>query len=244
MADVGDIEEVESVLRGLVDPSQVDVSSGEGLVGKVASAAADHDKKAKEKGKEPLRRKPGLRPVPPLHSSRSEPTPLGVLHALGRAISLDGKGSARGIAEHWGCMKYALALSSEGGAGRMVLSEEGRTPERQHKKLQSEELAIGFGLVAVEKLLRKRYPERRFSVVSAEAALRVGWPLTGSAYRPHFFVEAWRPDAPSMVFPVVCKGHHGRAASSYPQLASASAHVEAAHIGEWNQTRPTFSVRS
>ena len=133
-------------------------------------------------------------------------------------------------------MKYALALSSEGDTGRMALSEEGRAPERQHKKVQSEELAIGFGLVAVEKLLRERYPGRRFSVVSAEAALRAGWPLTGSAYRPHFFVEAWHPDAPSTVFPVVCKGHHGRAASSYSQLASASAHVEAAHIGEWNQT--------
>lgn len=236
MADVDGVEDVDGIIRGLVGSSRVGVSSGVELSGKVASAVVDHDKKSKEKDKEPLRRKPELRPVPPLHSAVPESTPLGVLHSLGRAISLDGKGSARGIAEHWGCMKYALALSSKGGSGFMTLSAEGRTPERQHKKLQSEELAIGFGLVAVEKLLQERYPERRFSVVPAEAALRIGWPLTGIAYRPHFFVEAWHPDGPSTVFPVVCKGHHGRAASSHPQLASASAHVEAVHIGEWNQT--------
>lgn len=114
MADVDGVEDVDGIIRGLVGSSRVGVSSGVELSGKVASAVVDHDKKSKEKDKEPLRRKPELRPVPPLHSAVPESTPLGVLHSLGRAISLDGKGSARGIAEHWGCMKYALALSSKG----------------------------------------------------------------------------------------------------------------------------------
>jgi hypothetical protein len=34
----------------------------------------------------------------------------------------------------------------------------------------------------------------------------------------------------------VCKGHHGNAKYSHGQLASASAHVEAVHVGAWNET--------
>ncbi|MFJ7157100.1 hypothetical protein ACIQUQ_19405 [Streptomyces sp. NPDC101118] len=39
-----------------------------------------------------------------------------------------------------------------------------------------------------------------------------------------------------MAIPIACKGNHSNAATSHTQLASASAHVEAVHIGAWNET--------
>ncbi|GLU50012.1 hypothetical protein Nans01_43630 [Nocardiopsis ansamitocini] len=155
---------------------------------------------------------------------------------MGRSISLDKQGSARGLAEHWGCLKYALALEARGEDGYSVLSEEGRSTQRQHKTVQAHELGVGFGVVAAEHILRERYRGHRVSVVPVETVLRAGWPLTGNRYRPRFFAEVWKPGEQAIVFPIVCKGHHGRSSSSYPQLASASAHVEAVHIGPWNKT--------
>jgi hypothetical protein len=55
-------------------------------------------------------------------------------------------------------------------------------------------------------------------------------------YRPQFFAEVWKPGERSRVFPIRCKGNHGNAAASDDQLASASAHIEAVHIGPWNET--------
>ncbi|MFE1169273.1 hypothetical protein [Nocardiopsis sp. NPDC058789] len=161
--------------------------------------------------------------------------PLSVLHALGRAISLDRQGSVRGLAEHWGCLKYTLALDGSQQKD-MSLSEEGRSTQHQHKNVQARELGVGFGVAAVEHLLRERYPEHRVSIIPADLVLRAGWPKTRLWYRPRFFAEVWRPGERAVVLPVVCKGHHGRRSSSYPQLASASAHVEAVHIGPWNRT--------
>ncbi|MBE3001231.1 hypothetical protein IDM40_21415 [Nocardiopsis sp. HNM0947] len=162
--------------------------------------------------------------------------PLSVLHALGRAISLDRQGSVRGLAEHWGCLKYALALDGSQAQDHMALSPEGRSTQRQHKTVQAHELGVGFGVAAAEHFLRERYEGHRVSFVPAEVVLRSGWPLKGLRYRPRFFVEVWKPGERAQVIPVVCKGHHGRRSSSYPQLASASAHVEAVHIGPWNET--------
>jgi hypothetical protein len=82
------------------------------------------------------------------------------------------------------------------------------------------------------------------SSVPADTALRAGWALTsrdkgprsGYRYRPRFFAEVWKPGEPSRVVPIESKGNHSNAAASHDQLASASAHVEAVHIGSWNET--------
>jgi hypothetical protein len=229
------LSKLEATLRGLVEPSSVVVSSGEDLAGKVEAAIAREDKRCKEKQQVPLRRKPRLGPL----SSKEghvELAPLSVIHALGRAISLDRQGAARGLAEHWGCLKYLWALDAREVSGQISLSGEGRSIQQQYKRLQSEELGVGFGLAVVERLLRDLYPDHSVSVVPAELALRVGWIRTKLKYRPRFFAEVWRPGEEARVFPVFCKGHHGRRSGSYPQLASASAHVEAVHVGPWNQT--------
>lgn len=230
------MSELEATLRRLVDSSSVAVASGDRLAGKVTAAIARDDERHKEKQQEPPRRKPRLAPLPGMRRASVGAAPLSVLHALGRAISLDRQGSARGLAEHWGCLKYALALDGGQKQDHMTLSAEGRSTRRQHKTVQAHELGVGFGVAAVEHILRERYRDHRVSIVPAEVALRAGWPLTGLRYRPRFFAEVWRSGERAKVFPVVCKGHHGRQSSSYPQLASASAHVEAVHIGPWNET--------
>ncbi|MBV2364654.1 hypothetical protein ACFPZ0_18630 [Streptomonospora nanhaiensis] len=230
------MSELEAILRRLVDSSSVAVTSGDLLAGKVESAIARDDERYREKQQEPPRRKPRLARLPQVKRTSVGAAPLSVLHALGRAISLDRQGSVRGLAEHWGCLKYALALDGSRKQDHMALSEEGRSTQRQHKTVQAHELGVGFGVVAAEHILRERYRDHRVSIVPAEVVLRAGWPLTGLRYRPRFFAEVWRPGERAKVFPVVCKGHHGRRSYSYPQLASASAHVEAVHIGPWNET--------
>ncbi|MFI0988468.1 hypothetical protein [Streptomyces exfoliatus] len=82
------------------------------------------------------------------------------------------------------------------------------------------------------------------TIVPADTALRAGWALTSRdrgekvkyRYRPHYFAEVWRPGEASRVFPLACKGNHGNSAASADQLASASVHTEAVHIGAWNET--------
>lgn len=49
--------------------------------------------------------------------------------------------------------------------------------------------------------------------------------------------EVWRPGEPSLVIPLACKGNHSNSAISAEQLASASAHAEAVHIGPWNEVQ-------
>ncbi|MER7026864.1 MULTISPECIES: hypothetical protein [Streptomyces] len=78
------------------------------------------------------------------------------------------------------------------------------------------------------------------SIVPADTVLRAGWALSsrekghkvGYGYRPQFFAEVWRPGEPSLVVPIATKGNHGNASASAVQLASASVHAEAVHIGE------------
>jgi hypothetical protein len=168
-----------------------------------------------------------------------------VLHVLGQAIALSRRGAARGLAEHWGALKYSQALTGDSGSF-LKLSGEGKETADHYKALQSSELGVGFGLVVAQRILAQRHRDRVVSIVPAETALRAGWALTSRdkgrrgpqsySYRPQFFAELWKPGAPSLVLPITCKGNHSNAKQSHGQLASASAHVEAVHVGAWNET--------
>ncbi|MEV0555203.1 hypothetical protein AB0I27_17320 [Streptomyces sp. NPDC050597] len=239
--------EAAEVLEALVQSWSVQVHSTSALAGAVADAAAKDDKERREDEREPLRRKPGLRALPATETGPSlKLTPWEVLHALGRATVLSRQGAGRGLAEHWGCLKYCQAM--DGSTARyMTLSEEGLNPRRHYKTVQSGELGIGFALAVAEHVLTKRYPDHVVSIVDADIALQAGWALVGKDVkrrdwvqrRPDFFLEAWKPGAPSKVIPIACKGTHAKTPYAHTQLASASALVEAVHVGPWNQT-PTL----
>lgn len=236
--------EAAQVLKDLVKRWSVQVNSTAALAGAVADAAAKDDKQRREDGREPLRRKPELRGLPTAEATPSiKLTPWEVLHTLGCATVLSRQGAGRGLAEHWGSLKYCQAL--EGSSGRyMMLSEEGLNPTRHYKTVQSGELGFGFALAVAERVVKKRYPDHSVSVVDADITLQAGWALVGKdvkrrdwiRLRPDFFLEAWKPGEPSKVIPVACKGTHGKTPYAYTQLASASAQVEAVHVGPWNET--------
>ncbi|MEV7376316.1 hypothetical protein AB0O51_36175 [Streptomyces sp. NPDC090301] len=234
----------EEVLQELTQPSNISVHSDDALVGKVKAAVAADDKKRMENEDEPLRRKPDLASIPQTELPRQfEVTLWDVLHTLARATALSWRGAGRGLAEHWGALKYtqALAGSSDSFLG---LTDEGHRIADHYKSLQSGELGIGFALTLAEHMLRNRFPDHSVTIVPADTALRAGWALTTRdkgekvryRYRPHYFAEVWRPGEPSRVFPLACKGNHGNSATSADQLASASVHAEAVHIGAWNET--------
>lgn len=246
------LKSVEDVLKDLAKRSNVSLNSDHGLVGAVADAAANLDEKraekqAKAKGTKDeddgLRRKPKLQPIPVWGEKSAQLTSWEVLHALGRAISLSRRGAARGLAEHWGALKYSQALTGDVGSF-MKLSAEGKETADYYKANQSRELGVGFALAMARRVLAQRHPDRAVTIVPADTALRAGWALTSRdkgprqnyPYRPQFFAELWKPGAPSLVLPIACRGNHSNAAYSHEQLASASAHVEAVHIGPWNQT--------
>ncbi|MFE5710132.1 hypothetical protein ACFQ7J_04780 [Streptomyces sp. NPDC056501] len=232
------------VLRDLVQPSNIAVHSSPVLVGSVEEAASEDDKAREEKELDQLRRKSGLQPIPTKELDRTvQLTPWHVLHTLGQAIALSRRGASRGLAEHWGSLKYNQALAG-GIDSFMTLSAEGRETADHYKAIQSGELGTGFALTLAQQLLSRRYPDHSVSIVPADTALRAGWALTsrdsghrsGYRYRPQFFAEIWKPGEPSRVIPIACKGNHSNAAASHVQLASASAHVEAVHIGVWDET--------
>ncbi|MCX4964069.1 hypothetical protein OHA98_04385 [Streptomyces sp. NBC_00654] len=232
------------VLRDLVEPSNIAVHSTLQLAGDVSVAAAEDDKQRKAKDLDRLRRKPGLCPVPAKDLCRlAQLTTWDVLHSFGRAITLARRGAGRGLAEHWSCLKYNQALT--GNSDSFIgLSAEGRETADYYKALQSGELGTGFALALAKRLLSRRYPNHFVSIVPADTALRAGWALTsrdsgpksGYRYRPQFFAEVWRPGEPSRVFPIACKGNHSGLSASHTQLASASTHAEAVHIGAWDET--------
>lgn len=249
------LKSAEEILADLAQRSNVALRSDSGLVGNVSAAAArdDDEKRAKKHAGEKdakdedvaLRRKPELQPIPTRGGESAQLTPWDVLHVLGRSIALSRRGAARGLAEHWGVLKYSQALTGDSGSF-LKLSAEGKEPGHYYKANQSNELGVGFGLALTQRILAQRHPDRVVSIVPAETALRAGWALTNGEkgprrpksypYRPQFFAELWKPDAPSLVLPIACKGNHSNAKRSHVQLASASAHVEAVHIGAWNQT--------
>ncbi|WP_327255783.1 hypothetical protein [Streptomyces sp. NBC_01244] len=179
------LKPAKKVLLDLVESSNVSVRSSDELVGKVEKVIAADDKVREENGDELLRRKPRLAAIPRTEISRQmEVTLWDVLHTLGRATALSGRGAGRGLAEH------------------------------------------------------------SVTILPADTVLRAGWALTSKEkgqkvkyrYRPQYFAEVWRPGEPSLVMPIACKGNHGNAATSAGQLASASVHAEAVHIGGWNET--------
>lgn len=236
--------EAANVLSELARPWHVAINSDSVLVGSVAAAAAEDDKQRQERDLEPLRRKPELQPMPAKEVGLSiHLTTWDVLHTLGRAMVLDRQGAGRGLAEHWGALKYSQALTGNPG-DYMTLSGEGHNPMHHYKALQSRELGKGFALALAKHLLSQRYPDHSVSIVAADPTLRAGWALTskdsghsaGYRYRPLFFAEIWKPGEPSRVIPIACKGNHSGPSTAHAQLASASVHVEAVHIGSWNET--------
>lgn len=234
---------VREVLQQLAQPSNVAVHSSDKLLGEVEAVAAKDDEEREQNELDALRRKPGLRPVPARELGSVRLTPWDVLHTLGRATALARRGAGRGLAEHWGCLKYSQAL--EGALGTfMALSAEGRDTADYYKALQSDELGVGFALAVAKHVLARRHPDHSVSVVPADAALRAGFAVTGRdsgvsvgyRYRPQYFAEVWKPGRPSRVFPIACKGNHSGATASHTQLASAAVHAEAVHIGGWTDT--------
>ncbi|MEU1192330.1 hypothetical protein [Streptomyces sp. NPDC005859] len=250
----------EEVLHSLQRQVTVPVHSTRGLVGKVEEAAADKERerdetfqKRQEEGKtkpgdtyEPLRRKPGLRPLPSQELGLTiRLTFWDVLHHLGRGLALSQRGASRGLAEHWGSLKYCQALVADAET-YLRLSEEGERIAMYYKALQSEELGQAFALAVSEQILTRRYPDHSVSIVRADTALRAGWTLTGRDkaktktvgyhYRPQFFAEVWKPGESSRVFPIACKGNHSDRQKAYEQLASAAVHADGVHIGAWNET--------
>ncbi len=253
----------EEVLHSLKQQVTVSVHSTRALVGSVQEAAAGKEReryetfqKRQEEGKtklgdtyEPLRRKPGLRPLPGQELGLSvQLTFWDVLHHLGRALTLSQRGASRGLAEHWGSLKYCQALGADSDT-YLRLSEEGQRIATYYKALQSEELGYAFALAVSEQILTRRFPDHNVSFVRADTALRAGWTLTsrdkarsktvGYHYRPQFFAEVWRPGESSRVFPIACKGNHSDRQKAYEQLASAAVHADGVHIGTWNET-PAF----
>ncbi|MFD4508592.1 hypothetical protein [Streptomyces sp. NPDC058457] len=66
----------------------------------------------------------------------------------------------------------------------------------------------------------------------------------GYRYRPQYFGEIWKPGEPSRIFPIVSRGNHGTATTSYGQLADASAYIEGVHVGAYDETPGlVFSTR-
>lgn len=232
------------ILESLAKPWHVQVRSSAALVGAVHEAIAKDNQKREEDGREKPRRKPGLVEVPTSWMGETITlTPWEVLHTLGRALAVSRQGTGRGLAEHWGSLKYCQAL--DGSEGQfMALSKEGRDPRRHYRTLQSHELSKGFALAVAERIVRRKFPGHCVSAVDAEVALQAGWVLTGKdvrrrdwvQLRPDFLLEAWRPGEPSKIVPLVCRGTHQKAAYVYKQLAGAAAQAEAFHVGPWNTT--------
>lgn len=231
--------EIKDVLVELETRRTVYVNSSPALAQSVAKEAAKQDKKLSDGGKDLPRRK-SLQPLHQREAFQSiQVTPWEVLHQLGRATVLSGQGASRGLAEHWGCLKYSQALCGhENGKGSMALSAEGLRPVYHHKTTQSEELGIGFALVAANHIMSRRLPDHTFSIVDAEIALKAGWALSGREVvsreevklRPDYFIEARPQHGPSKVIVVECKGTHSDARYAHHQLARAAAQVDSVHL--------------
>lgn len=230
--------------------TSVHIHSRTELAAHVDSAAAAIDKKRHEKGQEPIRRKPALRPISRAESGRViELTPWHVLHALARGYVLAGQGMGRGLAEHWLSLKFCEALDGNR-ASAMDLTDKGRTPERWYKAMQARELAVGFGLAAAEHIVQQRYPDHIVSVVDTSTVLRAGWPLSvsqrnkASRPRPDYLIEAWKPGEPSKVTLVACRGNHQKPSkrssrtrsTTIQQLVKGAELTEGMQIGQWNTT--------
>ncbi|MEV0780911.1 hypothetical protein [Streptomyces sp. NPDC050428] len=231
---------VAEILHELSITSHVQVRSSTELAAQVSQAAEDEDEKRTEDGRGPLRRRTDYRAVRTAPRSLTL-TPWQVIHAIGLGAASARQGAGRGLAEHWGSLRYSQAL--EANRGRYLqLSSEGRDLLRFYKATQSGEIGTGFASLLAENVVRFRYPDHSVSVIPADIALKAGWTLrsTGTGTRPeplqrrpHFFVEAWQPGQPSKVLLVSSKGTHSSVHQVHKQLSTASAHVESVHIGPY-----------
>ncbi|MEV4560790.1 hypothetical protein AB0K51_27855 [Kitasatospora sp. NPDC049285] len=243
----------EEVLAELNRPGSVRVASSAVLAAKVGTAAAAIDRararRAKSKGaagEELARRKPGL--VPLRGGGDLAITAWELLGVLARATALARQGRGRGIAEHWQILKYCAALGTDR-LGTMRLSKGGQLPERSYRGMQARELGRAFGLAVAERAVRERFPDRIVSTVDAEPVLLAGFarsgkglPNLGARPRPDYFIEAWRPGAPSQLFAVTVNGNHQVATkrtgatdrTSYNQLARGAERAENFQLAEWN----------
>ncbi|MFK0173963.1 hypothetical protein ACIQU5_34820 [Streptomyces sp. NPDC090306] len=232
---------VSEILDELSNTSHVQVRSSTELAAHVSAAAEDEDEKRIDNGQGPLRRRTDYR------AARITPrsltlTPWQIIHAIGLGAASARQGAGRGLAEHWGSLRYSQALESNQG-GYLKLSSEGRELLRFYKATQSGEIGTGFASLLAEKLVRSRYPDHSVSVIPADVALKAGWSLRSTAgagarpeplqRRPHFFVEAWQPGQPSKVLLLSSKGTHSSVQQVHKQLSTASAHVESVHIGPY-----------
>ncbi|MFI6084998.1 hypothetical protein ACIBBB_29215 [Streptomyces sp. NPDC051217] len=231
---------VAEILHELSTTSHVQVRSSTELAAQVSQAAEDEDEKRTEDGRGPLRRRTDYRAVRTAPRSLTL-TPWQVIHAIGLGAASARQGAGRGLAEHWGSLRYSQAL--EANRGRYLeLSSEGRDLLRFYKATQSGEIGTGFASLLAENVVRSRYPDHSVSVIPADIALKAGWTLrsTGTGTRPeplqrrpHFFVVAWQPGQPSKVLLVSSKGTHSSVHQVHKQLSTASAHVESVHIGPY-----------
>lgn len=236
----GESKAIAEILHELSTTSHVQVRSSTELAAQVTKTAAEEDEKRIEDGRGPLRRRTDYRAVG--RAPRSlKLTPWQVIHAIGLGAASARQGAGRGLAEHWGSLRYNQAL--EANRGRYLqLSSEGRDLLRFYKATQSGEIGTGFASLLAENIVRSRYPDHSVSVIPADIALKAGWMLSGSGNgrrpeplqrRPHFFVEAWKPGQPSKVLLLASKGTHSSAHQVHKQLSTASAHVESVHIGPY-----------
>lgn len=231
--------EVKDVLVELMTPRTVYLNSSLVLTEGVDKAAGKLDERLSKKGMDLPRRK-RMEPLPRREVPVSiEVTPWEVLHRLGRATVLSGQGASRGLAEHWGCLKYCQALRGHAdGRGAMALTDEALRQVHHHKTVQSEELGIGFALVAAMRILTRRLPNHTLTVIDADVALQAGWAITGLQVanrdevklRPDYFIEARPERGPSTVIVLECKGTHGDYRYACHQLAKASSQVDAVHL--------------
>ena len=242
-------QSTEEVLAELNRPRSVRVASSAVLAAKVGTAAAAIDRKrAKKRGTatdEPAHRKPGL--VPLRDDGDLSVTAWQLLSVLARATALARQGRGRGLAEHWQILKYCSALGADQ-TGAMRLSRAGLLPEQAYRSMQARELGRAFGLAVAERAVRRRFPDRILSTVDAEPVLLAGFarakglPNLGARPRPDYFVEAWRPGAPSRLFGVTVNGNHQVAGkrtgttdrTSYNQLARGSERAENFQLTDWN----------
>ncbi|MFD8826436.1 hypothetical protein ACFV1C_29270 [Streptomyces sp. NPDC059605] len=232
---------VKEILDELSVTSHVQVRSSTELAARVSEAAEDEDEKRIGNGQGPLRRRTDYKAV--RNGPRSLTlTPWQIIHAIGLGAAAARQGAGRGLAEHWGSLRYNQALEANQG-NYLQLSSEGRDLLRFYKATQSGEIGTGFASLLAEDLVRSRYPDHSVSVIPADVALKAGWALRSTSgtgarpeplqRRPHFFVEAWQPGQPSKVLLLSSKGTHSSVHQVHKQLSTASAHVESVHIGPY-----------
>lgn len=105
------VTDTSVVLENLVKPWHVQVASTTALVGRRGGRCGQGRQGAAGGRTGTGQAQTGVAGVPAVEVGQSVTvTPWEVLHALGRATVLSRQGAGRGLAEHWGCLKYCQAL--------------------------------------------------------------------------------------------------------------------------------------